>query len=119
ELLLLGRFPGSRWRSALGEVESVGNRVATSSAAAARACSRRATATWMVWFASSVCFSRADSSSLSKTLHHSPLATPSLGALSRHGSVTSHLAGTGAEARWYFGHTVQTNTKTTAAPTSA
>src|SRR5437667_240555 len=83
KLLLLGRFPESRWRSALGEVESVGNCVATSSAAAARACSRRATATWMVWFASSVCFSRADSSSLSKTLHHSPLATPSLGALSR------------------------------------
>src|SRR2546429_651187 len=73
----------------------------------------------MVWFASSVCFSRADSSSLSKTLHHSPLATPSLGALSRHGSVTSHLAGTGAEARWYFGPTVQPNKKTATVPRTA
>src|SRR5690242_12463407 len=65
----------------------------------------------MVWFASSVSFSSAFSSSFWKTLHQSPLAIPSLGALSRHGSVTSHLAGTGAEGRWYFGPTVQPATK--------
>src|SRR5206468_3716639 len=58
-------------------------------------------------FASSACFSSALNSSSAKTFHHSPLATPSFGALSRHGSDTSHFAGTGAVARWYFGPTVQ------------
>src|SRR2546421_13043800 len=61
----------------------------------------------MVWFASSDCFSRAPKSSSLKALHHGPLARPSLGALSRHGSATSHFAGTGAVERWYFGPTVQ------------
>src|SRR5216683_593607 len=42
-----------------------------------------------------------------KTLHHSPLARSSFGSLSRQGSETSHFAGTGAVARWYFGPTVQ------------
>src|SRR5258708_36235138 len=40
-------------------------------------------------------------------LHHSPLGRASFGALSRHGSATSHFAGTGAVARCYFGPTVQ------------
>src|SRR5947208_6729324 len=66
----------------------------------------------MVWFASSACFSSALNSSSPNTLHHSPLATPSFGALSRQGSETSHFAGTGAVARWYFGPTVQPPTRT-------
>src|SRR5437773_11284221 len=66
----------------------------------------------MVWFASSDCFSRAPKSSSLKALHHWPLARPSFGALSRHGSATSHFAGTGAAARWYLGPTVQPPMKT-------
>src|SRR5882762_9227952 len=74
----------------------------------------------MVWFASNACFSSALKSSSRKTLHHSPLAMPSFGVLSRHGSVTSHLAGTGAVARWYFGPTVQPHaTMQAAKPSSA
>src|SRR6266567_7793661 len=106
-LLLAGRLPESRWRSVLGVVERTGNCVAIRTAAEARACSSRAAATLMVWFASSDCLSRAPKSSSLKALHHGPLARPSLGALSRHGSATSHFAGTGAVARWYFGPTVQ------------
>src|SRR6267154_5688002 len=88
--------------------------------AAARAWSRRAAETLMVWFASSACFSSAFNSSSPKTLHHSPLATPSFGALSRQGSETSHFAGTGAVARWYFGPTVQPPRRTaTASPIRA
>src|SRR5438309_613179 len=66
----------------------------------------------MVWFASRDCFSRAPKSSSLKALHHWPLARPSFGALSRQGSETSHFAGTGAVARWYFGPTVQPPTRT-------
>src|SRR5437879_13861189 len=74
----------------------------------------------MVWFASSACFSSALKSSSPKTAHHSPLATPSFGALSRQGSATSHLAGTGAVARWYFGPAVQPHgTVHAAGPSSA
>src|SRR5438445_12322217 len=74
----------------------------------------------MVWLASRACFSRALSSPSWKTLHHSPLATPSFGALSRQGSATSHFAGTGTDARWYFGPTVQPAAKTkTASPLKA
>src|SRR5258707_15042331 len=39
--------------------------------------------------------------------HHSPFGRESAGALSRNGSATSQCAGTGADARWYFGPTVQ------------
>src|SRR6267154_976812 len=39
--------------------------------------------------------------------HHSPFGRESAGALSRKGSATSQCAGTGADARWYFGPTVQ------------
>src|ERR1700682_286989 len=107
KLLLPGLSPESRWRWALGEVERKGNCVEIWTAAEARACSSRAAETLMVWFASSACFSSALRSSSWKMLHHSPLARPSFGALSRQGSETSHFAGTGAVARWYLGPTVQ------------
>src|SRR6266436_10173556 len=52
-------------------------------------------------------------------LHHSPLGSASFGALSRHGSATSHFAGTGAVARWYLGPTVQPFPQATAAIAAA
>src|SRR6266567_4918100 len=115
KLLLAGRLPERRWRCALGAVASVGNCVAICTAAEARACSIRAAAILIVWLASSACFSNALKSSSRKTLHHSPLGTLSLGAPSRQGSGTSHLAGTGAVARLYFGATVQPPATTQAA----
>src|SRR5260370_25592066 len=107
KLLLAGLSPESRWRWAFGEVERKGNCVEIWTAAEARAWSSRGAEILMVWFASSTCFSSALNSSSWKMLHHAPLARPSFGSLSRQGSGTSHFAGTGAAARWYFGPTVQ------------
>src|SRR6266550_2587584 len=106
-LPIVGRLPERRWRWTLGAVATFGNCVAIWIPAEALACSSRAAETLMVWLASSACFSSAPNWSSWKMLHHSPLARPSFGALSRQGSVTSHFAGTGAVARWYFGPTVQ------------
>src|SRR5229473_3892853 len=93
KLLFAGRLPESRWRCTLGEVERVGNCVAICTAAEARACSSRAAATLIVWFASSACFSSALKSSSRKTLHHSPLATLFFNAPSRTDISTLHLHG--------------------------
>src|SRR5205823_14093400 len=99
KLLFGGRVPESRWRCTLGAVLSVGNNVEIWIAADARACSKWARATFSVWLSASACFSSAFKSSSLKTDHHSPLGNASFGALSRHGSATSHFAGVTAAGR--------------------
>src|SRR5882762_8763128 len=68
----------------------------------------------MVWLDARVSFSSAERSSSRNTDHHSPLPRASLGALSRQGSATSQCVAAGAEARWYFGPTVQPARQSTA-----
>jgi len=94
-----GRLPERRCRSIAGATPSCGNCVDTCSAASARACSNRAMETFSTWFDARASFSSVFSSSSWKTVHHSPLPSASLGALSRHGSATSQCAASGALAR--------------------
>src|SRR5436190_18973133 len=85
----------------------------------ARACARRALDAASVGLPESARLASSSSVGSPKPSHHAPFGVPSLGAATRNGSSTRHLAGIGGFGRSYFGGFTQPTVHAARAPSAS